>query len=144
MHLKDTRLGDTVIVYLGVDGDLRKQKCGRANGEWPLQATIVGTCYHSMTGVSHVMLGFANTVSMVPNKIVRDVAPHNTPGYAFLKDFHKQYRWTIWEESDMECDPLVCAGIKTTASTIKRYAGNVCPCGIHIDMHPCDYHPYQP
>lgn len=137
MQLKDTKLGDTITVYLGIDGILSQTISGKLNGEWPLKATVVGICCHSLVGVSDVMLGFDDTVSFVPNNVVRNVAPHNTPGYTFLPDFHKQYRWTVWEKSNMECEAV---GGKSALASTRQYPNDQCKCGIHLTLNPCDYH----
>jgi hypothetical protein len=141
MLLKDCKLGATIIVYLGVDGNLVK-KTSTVGKLFPLRATVVGSCWHSTTGVSHMMLGFSDTVAAVPNKVARDVMPHTTPGYTFLTDFHKQYRWTVWEESDMECVSSITDIVAST--TTKQYPFDTCKCGIHLTLHPCEYHPYTP
>lgn len=136
MLLKDTKLGDAVIVYLDAGGELCQHGSNTTQKVFALQATIVGTCYHSLTGVSDVMLGFADTVSFVPNKTSRDVAPHNTPGYTFLKDFNKQYRWTVWAKSNMEC----VVGGKVVSLTVRQYPNDQCKCGIHLTLNTCEYH----
>ena len=136
MLLKDCALGDTIIVYLGIDG-LLVRKISSGGKSFPLRATVVGSCYHSLTGVSHVMLGFADTVAAVQNNVARDVAPHNTTGYTFLTDFHKQYRWTVWEGSDLECMSSTAA---ITSVSTKQYPNDKCKCGIHLTLHPCEYH----
>jgi hypothetical protein len=141
MQLKDTKLGDTITVYLGAHGDLCRNIIRGVKDQFPLKATIVGTAGHGGFN-THVMLGFDNTVSCVPNRVERDIVAHTTPGYAFLTDFHKTYRWTVWEENDLECDPI--SAKSTTASVKLVFPDDKCKCGIHLTLHPCDYHPYSP
>lgn len=149
MLLKDCKLGDKIIVYIGSDGLIYHAGQAKLNlkAYLPIKTTVIGTFTDGiMNGRRDGLLGWDNTRPIRPNASKPNFAYTMIPntmiptGYAYIKNYHLAYHWSMWFSGNLEVDMPSYATSTATAIKKPKYHNDTCPCGIILTLHVCDYH----